>query len=465
MQNFVTQFESSSIIQEIQGICLIEDDDIMRQSLSQRFTLEGIANTTFSTIEAGVTALKSNAYQLLISDIRLPDGDFSKVYQQLCEQGLELPPVIFITGYPELQQAVKLLQKGAVDYISKPFDVNKLLHKIRCLAPRLLQSKTARKSLLPKLGVSDVMLNIQHILLRVSDHGATILITGESGVGKEHVARYFHHCCHNNQQPFIALNCAALPDNLMESELFGYEKGAFTGADKMKRGLIELADGGTLFLDEVAEMSLPMQAKLLRILQERKFYRLGGNQEIPVNFNLVSATNKNLRKRVEAGLFREDLYYRLHIVHIHVPPLRERPEDIIWFVKNKIKQFSRHKNQDQDALPDYQLTPAAEQYLVAQPWPGNVRELMGLLERSLIFAQPPFLYPADFEEKKMFSEPSFAQGKFLDLKAYLAECERWYLNQALAQCRWNMTQTAQLLQISRKNLWERINRLGIKKEI
>ncbi len=357
-----------------------------------------------------------------------------------------------MTGYPSVEQAVDLLRHGAGDYIVKPFEVSELLGKIETLAPNLFRDGEDDAPF--ELGISPAARELTHVLDRLAERSVSVLISGESGVGKEYAARYLHQKRFPEAgHPFRAINCAALPESLLEAELFGHEKGAFSGADRARSGLIELASGGTLFLDEVGEMPAAMQAKLLRVLQERKLTHLGGKEEIPVE--LVSATNRDLRAMVEAGQFREDLYYRLHVVHVEIPPLRERPEDILWLARQAIAREGRLHP------PPRRLSPAAESWLTSQPWPGNARELMHVVERALIFCECPVLTPADFQEDGMSRARSDASEA--GLRDCLKESERWYIEQALQRHGWRMTETAEALKISRKNLWERMNRLGIER--
>ena len=439
------------------GIALVEDDEVLQRSLKQRFQLEGLQCTACSTLLEALELLKRERYQLLICDVRLPDGDCGVLFQEFLEQGHQLPPTLFITAYPDLEQAVKLLKLGAADYLAKPFDVTELLGKMRRLAPELFVSGESDPP--TELGVSPVMRRIVSILDRLASHHAPLLVTGESGVGKEYVARYLHQRRYPEgnpeAHPFRAINCAALPENLLEAELFGFEKGAFTGAERRKPGLFELAAGGTLLLDEVGEMPPSMQSKLLRVLQERRLTRLGGTEEIAVELDLVSATNRDLKRMVEAGEFREDLYYRLHVLHIDIPSLRERPEDILWFARRLVEREGRRNP------PPKELSPAAESWLLQQSWKGNYRELKHVIQRALIFTPGSVLNPAHLVGMENFQEAPECED--LGLRDCLQESERWYIERALEQNDWHMTRTAEALKISRKNLWERMNRLGIHK--
>lgn len=441
-------------------ICLIEDDEVMRRSLCQRFRLERLGHDSFTRLSEAESALAGGGYDLLLSDIRLPDGDASDLFRRRREEGHPLPPTLFITGYPDLEQAVELLRLGANDYIAKPFDITELLDKLRGLAPALFQGSTVLDTPYP-LGTSAPMQRIEGLLSRLSGHAVAVLITGESGVGKEYAARYLHHRRHPDKDGgFLAINCAAVPEPLMEAELFGVNKGAFTGAHRSRPGLFERARGGTLFLDEIGEMPPAMQAKLLRVLQERTVTHLGGGKEIRVDLDVISATNRDLRSLVDKGDFREDLYYRLHVVHLEIPPLRERAEDVVWLAQRVLEAYGRRHP------PRRVLSPAAQRYLCAQPWPGNARELVNTLERTLIFSSGSILSPADFREPDGHRGAQEGRPADLDLglREYLAESERWYVWHILERHGWRMAETAAALNISRKNLWERMQRLGIDKQ-
>ncbi|MBK9701937.1 MAG: sigma-54-dependent Fis family transcriptional regulator, partial [Flavobacteriales bacterium] len=348
-------------------LCLIEDDEIMGESLVQLFRLEGFTVDWCRTAAAGVEALGAHRYSAVVSDIRLPDRNGGDLFLDLKDKVADLPPFLFMTAFGTIDRAVDLLKAGAADYITKPFDVDVLVQKVRGLAEGYgAVSDVGDQS----LGVSPAMKRIAESIPRLARHAAALLITGESGAGKEHVAKLFHHHAIGSAGEFIAVNCASIPESLMEAELFGYERGAFTGAVKSKRGLFEQAHQGTLFLDEIGEMPLSMQAKMLRVLQDKRLTRLGSEKAITADFRLVCATHRDLRAMVEAGQFREDLYYRIHVIHIRIPPLRERLEDIRWFVRHFVDEFNRiHPDERR------RIDPRTEQALLNYPWPGNVREL------------------------------------------------------------------------------------------
>ncbi|NTV95463.1 MAG: sigma-54-dependent Fis family transcriptional regulator, partial [Thiobacillus sp.] len=302
-------------------ICLIDDDPVMGEALSLRLELEGHACDWFQLGRPARQAIGRGGYHAVISDIQLPDISGEDIYLGLLESGQRIPPFIFITGYGNIDQAVRLIKLGATDYLLKPFDPDTLLGKLGALKrpPPIEISHTE------PLGFSPAMAFLDQLLTRIGPTQSSVLVTGESGVGKERIARKLHALA-GPDKPFVAVNCGALNESLLEAELFGYEKGAFTGAVKTKHGLFEQAHGGTLFLDEISETSPAMQVKLLRVIEERQVLRVGGERPIGVNFRLVAAANQDLKTLVEAGRFRQDLYFRLNVIQLRVPPLRERLE-------------------------------------------------------------------------------------------------------------------------------------------
>lgn len=438
-------------------ICLIEDDEIMGESLAQRFQLEGFDVDWWRTAREAAAALESRRYGVVVSDIRLPDRNGGDLFLNLSARLPMLPPFLFMTAFGSIDRAVELLKAGAADYIAKPFEADLLVDKVRGLA----KGYGAVSSDDPDgyaLGVSPIMRRIAESLPRLSRHAAALLVTGESGVGKEHVAKLFHRQGAGDSAPFIAVNCAAIPESLLEAELFGYEKGAFTGAIKSKRGVFEQASGGTLFLDEIGEMPLSMQAKLLRVLQERTLVRLGGESQVSVDFRLVCATHQDLKTMVEQERFREDLYYRIHVIQLRIPPLRERPEDIRWFVRHYVEAFNRANPEERR-----RLDPRTEQALVSYAWPGNIRELKHAVERACILSPSPLLGADAFFGGDLVDE-NVAQPASPSLADYLMACEQDYLKVALDRHDWHMTHTAEALGITRKTLWEKMRRLGIHAE-
>lgn len=430
-------------------VCLVEDDAIMGESLLERFELEGFACDWHTTADSAATGLAAKSYDVVISDVRLPDRGGDELFQAAQSTATRMPPWIFITGYGTIERAIALTKQGAADYITKPFDLDRFIEKLRLHLPPSGPQETS------SLGLSPGMRRIQEVLPRLAAQSTSILITGQSGVGKEVVAREIHRLdAQRSAGPFVAVNCGGIPEGLLEAELFGYEKGAFTGAARQQRGLVEQANGGTLLLDEIGEMPGTMQVKLLRVLQERSVRRIGGQTSLPVSFRLICATHRDLRKLVEARQFREDLFYRINVVHLKVPALHDRPEDIIWFARMFLKDIAREAKG-----PPKFLSGAAEQALLAHLWPGNVRELRHAIERAYVLTPSALLDPnACFEEVSAEAEGGTS---LRTLTSYLEDCERRYLLQELSRHDWQMTNTARAVGISRKNLWERLRRLNV----
>jgi DNA-binding NtrC family response regulator len=438
-------------------VCLLEDDDIMGESLVDRFALEGISCDWHKSAGSASSDLKEKRYDVVVSDIRLPDRDGDSLFEELQAEQLYVPPWIFITGYGTIERAIALMKLGAADYVTKPFDLDHLVAKLRAYIP-----ESPHDERLPTLGLSSGMRRIEDTLPRLATQSTTVLITGQSGVGKEVVAREIHRLDKQRSgKPFVPVNCGGIPENLLEAELFGHERGAFTGALKLKHGLLEQANGGTLFLDEIGDMPLAMQVKLLRVLQERTVTRLGGEQSIPVDFRLVCATHRDLKKLVEQGVFREDLFYRIKVVQLRVPPLRERPEDILWYARRFLREVAQTSGG-----PSKVLSSGAEKALLNHLWPGNVRELRHCIERAYVLTPGNTLDPQVlFDEEQACGDCGVAVNcvgvNHPTLSNCLEECERQYLLQELTQHDWQMSKTANAIGISRKNLWERLKRLGL----
>ncbi len=434
-------------------ICLIEDDEIMGEAVSDRFEVEGFDCVWFKTGEAARESLQKDQYMVVISDIKLPDIDGEKLFEELRAAGLALPPYLFMTGYGAIDRAVRLLKLGAEDYMTKPVDIRALIEKVRSICARNA-NQTEGTSGPPVLGISSAMRHIEAMLPKLSVDNITVLITGESGVGKEVVARALHRQRDpKDKLPFISVNCGAITETLLEAEMFGYVKGAYTGAIRDKKGYFEQADGGTLFLDEIGEMPLSMQVKLLRVIQERKVMRVGSEALIPVAINLVCATNKVLKTMVEAGQFREDLYYRINVLELQIPPLRERKEDILW-----LAALLLDADASQHGSARRELSPAAEQALLEHPWNGNIRELKSCLERACILSSQAVLTPeALFSQSHEVNKEMPASS----LNDYLGSYERHYIEQTLKSKEGRIAESAAVLGISRKTLWEKMKKLGL----
>ncbi len=438
-------------------ICLIEDDEIIGEALTDRFDVEGIACDWYREGSSAIGALERSKYCLVVSDINLPDMDGESLFKSLLKRNLVLPPFLFITGYGSVDQAVRLLKMGAQDYLTKPFEVTELISKLCDLCPQLCGIDQAQ----PRLGVSNTMRALETVLVKLAASDSTVLITGESGVGKEYVARALHDASESvegRSEPFVAVNCSAIPEQLLEAELFGFEKGAFTDAVRDKRGLFEQANGGTLFLDEIGDMPLSMQVKILRAIQERSIQRVGSERTIGIDIRLIVATHQDLRKMVQAGDFRQDLYYRINVVHIEIPPLRERREDIAWYTQMFLEEYRKKKDGRR-----FTLHPNAEQASLSYPWPGNIRELHNSLERACVLSPSPTI-SVDYLFDDAWHANMLNLGDVPDdtLAAYIEQCEKAYIQRVLAVNNGRIADTAGALGISRKTLWDKMRRLGLK---
>jgi DNA-binding NtrC family response regulator len=432
-------------------ICLIEDDPIMGESLKERLVLEGFSVDWCKSATHAVERLNTKRYDAVVSDIRLPDIPGDRLYRQLLEDdNLHLPPTFFITGYGTIENAVELLKLGAIDYLTKPINPNTLIEKLNDICGAPLGPADPQDA----LGLSQAMQRLAEKLTAVSRHREMpVMITGESGSGKEVVARRLHALT-DPDLPFIAVNCAAIPDNLIEAELFGFEKGAFTGAQKLRRGLFEQAEGGLLFLDEIGDMPLTMQAKLLRAIQDRTIVRIGGDEQIPVNFRLVCATHHDLAERVREQHFREDLYYRLNVIGLHVPPLRDRPEDILWLAEAFASEHAKSHPAEKKTVGV-----SARRAMLAHSWPGNVRELKHRIDRACVLGTLPTIESRDLfpEETGQPTEGNIA------LTTVRETHEREHIIRILETHGWRMGETADSLGVSRKTLWQKMKRLDIRK--
>jgi DNA-binding NtrC family response regulator len=370
--------------------------------------------------------------------------------------------VIIMTAFASVETAVQALREGAHDYITKPFDPEHLSHVVRKCAEqrdlerenRTLKERLAKVSApTPILGDSPAIQRVRELIQTVGPTDTTVLITGESGTGKELVARGIHAASPRAFMPLVVVNCGALPEGTLESELFGHERGAFTGAQYRHKGKFELADGSTLFLDEIGEISPKIQVELLRVLEEKKVTRLGGTQSIKADFRTVAATNKDLKAEVEAGRFREDLYYRLNVFHIHLPPLRQRREDVALLAEALLERLASSMNK---AVP--RIDEEALKLLESYDWPGNVRELANAMERALVVHRQQVIRPGDLPIRCDGDAPSTpGMGS-------LAELERSHIARVLAECDWNISQAARILEVDRTTVYNKIKLYGLKKD-
>lgn len=428
---------------------LLEDDVIMGGSLVQRLSLEGYDPVWWRTGREALAAMSTHRPDVLVCDIRLPDMDGEAVFSEALPM-LGATPVLFITAFGDIEQAVRLMRHGADEYMTKPFEMDGFLQRIA----QLTNGRAVDQSNSPRaLGISPKMRDLESLLHRISDIDSTVLFTGESGSGKEVAARYLHDVSPRREAPFIAVNCAAIPAELMESELFGHERGAFTGAQERHRGYAERAAGGILFLDEVTELSPALQAKMLRLVQERCFSRVGGETVLRFNARLFCATNVDIAAAVAAGRFREDLYYRINVIPVAIPPLRDHQEDIVPLVRGYIAHFATQFRRDVRSL-----TAAAEDAVRAHDWPGNVRELRNRVERAVALARTPRISVQD-----LFPEAAGKDGgsELPTLRDIRDQAERRHIERALALTAGQVKAAADVLGISRTTLWEKMRKLGI----
>ena len=430
------------------SIILIEDDAVLGESLVQRLTLEGVHTRWARTAKEGEVLLRRHKPGLIVCDIRLPDGNGEALLTRLMPE-LGGTPIIVVTAFGDVAQAVRLLRAGADDYVEKPFSAQLLIDKLTSFANWLPPTP-------PPSGHagwrSPAMQVLQRHLLKLSAVDTTVLLHGESGVGKEVAARALHGFGPRANAPFLAVNCAAIPGELMESQVFGHERGAFTGALERRAGVAEQAGDGILFLDEVAELGPDQQAKLLRLLQERRFTRVGGRDEIPLRARIVAATNADLRARVAEGAFREDLYYRLAVVELELPPLRDRPDDLAELAGHCLRHFAAELRRDEP-----ELSAAAFDALLAHRWPGNVRELRNRIERAMVLSEGSRLEPEDLFPERRRQDPAP-----LSLSEARETAEREHIRHVLARSGNRISEAAQMLGISRTTMWERMRRLGLK---
>ncbi len=440
-------------------VLLCDDEENIRTLMRRFLNLDGI---DCDTAENGLSAqrmLRESVYDALLVDLRMPGMDGLSLIRWLRAEGFRMP-CIMISAHGDISDAVSALKEGADDYVVKPFDPEELTIKLKSLveASNLKNLVEGSKRLDRLIGESAEMLRIKGIIARAATSSATVLITGESGTGKEVVAREIHGQSNVKDGPFIPINIGGVPENLLESELFGYEKGAFTGASARKIGMFELASGGTLFLDEIGDMPLSLQVKILRVLQEKKMTRLGGTETIPINARIVAATNKNLEEMVKDGSFREDLFYRLNVVRIEIPPLRERREDIPLLAAYIIKKLSRDMSSRITGF-----TPEAVEMLKNHNFYGNVRELENIIERAMIFSDSETI---DVKDLDLRSSVSRDMEKKEDLRTLsdaksLRDLERDAIVAALHRWEGNRTKASEELGISRRTLISKIKEYGI----
>jgi DNA-binding NtrC family response regulator len=444
------------------GILIVDDEPHLPHQLARYLRKRGYDVYTASDGEAGLRELQKNTIDLVLLDLRLPKLSGLEVLRRIREHEAELP-VVILTAYGDVQTAVEAMKLGASDYILKGFDLEELLLVVKraldtsAMSRELRQLKRERSDnyhFNHVVGHSERMHAVFELVSKIARSDASVLITGESGTGKEVIAHAIHEQSPRASGPFHPLNCAAIAHNLLESELFGYEQYAFTDAKKQKRGLLELAEGGTLFLDEIGEMPLDMQAKLLRVLETRSFFRLGGNKEVKINVRILAATNRDLELAMKDGSFRSDLYYRLAVLKIPLPPLRERPADILLFAAHFIEDFNRSLGRNVR-----KLAPETQRLLQNYSWPGNIRELKNVIERAIILSSGEELLPMHLPHEIVGSKDGQAPSPIdpweqwfnarptgpVSLEEINGRIERHFIRWALETTRHNRTRAAELL--------------------
>jgi len=442
-------------------VCIVDDDASVREAVGSLLRSEGLKVETFGSAREFLASPRRDPPSCLVLDVELPGLSGLDLQQELLKGNAQIP-IIFLTGHGDIPMSVRAIKSGALDFLTKPVDAD---HLLGAIAKGIAQDHGALQSG-GVVGTSQSWRDVLGQAAKVAPAETTVLLSGESGTGKEVVAHLIHRGSRRAEGPFVALNCAALPEALLESELFGYEKGAFTGAVAARAGRLEQAAGGTLFLDEVGEMSPAVQAKFLRVLQEREFQRLGGTRMLKADVRVVAATNRDLQVAMTRGAFREDLYYRLHVFAIHLPPLRDRPEDILPLLEHFVQELGPVVL----GRPAAGISREAREHFLAYAWPGNVRELRNAVERALILCEGGLINPehlpwhAEAARSAPQPLPSVAEpvvGNFPANGVDLEAMERTLIERALKQAGQNKAKAARLLGLSRSKLYSRMERFRL----
>ncbi len=445
------------------SILIVEDEETLRESIKRIFAKEGYAVDAAESAEKGLSLLETGVYDVIISDIILPGMDGIEMLTRVREQ---MPDQIFIvvTAYASLDTSVKALRAGAYDYIMKPIIHEEIKQIVRnALRQKSLQTENV---LLKReigrdydfssiIGESPALKAILNEVRKITDAKSSVLLLGETGTGKELFARVIHHNSSRRDMPFVPINCSAIPENLLETELFGHVRGAFTGAVASKKGILEEAEGGTVFLDEIGDMSLALQAKLLRVIEDQVIRPVGSTKGNKVDIRFITATNKDLKTAVKLAMFREDLYYRINVISLQIPPLRDRKEDIRSLVRYYLEKYSQEMGKKQK-----DISPGAMELMTDYEWAGNVRELQNVIERAILISDGDLIEPEHLP-LGMRAEPSFPQevfGKKLSIEDYTKAFIQKY------QGEYNEQQIADMLGITRKSLWEKRKKWGMQKE-
>jgi len=455
-------------------ILVVDDEASIRRTLREILEYEDFEVEEAVDGEEALAAIQDHQYDLVLLDVKMPEVDGMEVLEEIANSAADLP-VVMISGHGTIETAVEATKLGAYDFIEKPPDLNRLLVTVRnALDHGQLEVKNRRMrqtlseqstgDLPPIIGESDAIADIKDTIERVAPTEARVLISGENGTGKELVAKWIHHRSARAEEPIVEVNCAAIPDELIESELFGHEEGAFTGATQQRIGKFEQAHEGTLFLDEIGDMSLSAQAKVLRVLQEDEIERVGGERSIEVDVRVIAATNKDLMDEIEEGRFREDLYHRIGVILIEVPPLRRRRDDIPLLTKHGAERLARR-----NGLPPKTFTDEALDRLEDYEWRGNVRELYNVVERLLILVDGDAIEAADvdqFVEPKTISDGPAKEliSAYDDFTQARDQFEKRFIEHKLDAHDWNVSQTAETIGIQRSHLYNKLNKYGIERE-
>jgi DNA-binding NtrC family response regulator len=447
------------------SILVADDDRIILNSLTEFLSLEGFQTKGVQTLNSALKELEQQNYSLVITDVNLPDGNGFDLLEKI-KSDYPQTVVIMITGYGTIENAVKSIKKGAYDYLTKPIIDDELRLAVeRAIKQQSLisENESLRLQLEQKYSLENIishdykMARIFDLVETVADSNTTILMTGPSGTGKSILAQAIHHRSSRRDKPFIPVSCGALPETLLESELFGHVKGSFTGATNNKEGKFLAANGGTIFLDEIANASPALQVKFLRVLQDRQFEPVGSNKTITVDTRIILATNQDLKKEVEQGRFREDLYYRINVVPIDLPPLRDRVGDIRLLAKRFMQRYCIQHKKEKLGITDETM-----EYLERYSWPGNIRELENVIERAVLLSKEKFIgiddLPASITENQKPPQQSY---KLTSLKQALAEPEKAIIRQALESNHWNRQETAKALKINRTTLFKKMKHYGL----
>ncbi|MFC1745287.1 sigma-54-dependent transcriptional regulator [Candidatus Riflebacteria bacterium] len=453
------------------SILIIEDNKGLLTVLEDTLKNQGMDVTTVQNGDQAIKMLEKGRFDVVISDMRLPQKSGMEILEYV-KQELPETPVVLMTAFAEVETAIKALKMGAEEYLIKPFSihefeivVNKCLDLQRLKREYSLYKTEFQKSLKKFIGNSEVMKNTFRTIQRVAQTDAVVLVTGESGTGKELVASSIHNNSRRNKGPFVKVNCASLPETLLESELFGHEKGAFTGAEQRRIGRFELAEGGTIFLDEIGEIPLSSQTKLLRVLQEKEFERIGGNRVLPVNVRVVAATNKDLQKGIKEGVFREDLYYRINVIPIELSPLREKKDDIPLLVQHFILEICVKMK-----IQPLKIEKDALEALMEYSWPGNIRELRNVIERMIVLSSAPTLtlldLPVDIIQAPGNQKSDTLQISMDDEEGLVEKIEKYektLIKGAYQNCNGIQVKTAEKLKIKRTALQYKLKKYQIEK--